>query len=181
MARKDSSKLQAEYNMNVGKIQKALKALEKADPESVTLDRYKGFFRKSTSKQPNYNTIRAMNKKAKEVLNSGVLSLEGHERSIANAIETLHSEGYEFINRKNFNSFMRFLDDARARGLGSLYSSEQILEAINNAKNKGLSEGEIKKNIERWSKQMGTDTSGKVIEVSNPKPLTVKRYGSRSK
>lgn len=181
MARRNSEELKAEYNLMAKEINRQLKALAKSDPESVTLDRYRKYFRPITSKNPDYDTVRKMRKEAKRVLDSGMLSLEGQERSKANALETLHREGYTFINRRNFNSFMRFLDDARARGLGSLYSSEQILTAINEAKQKGLSEEDILKNMDRWSRQMNTDADGRVVEVVNPRPLKVRKYGSRGK
>ena len=180
MRRKNSEGLRQEYNAAVREINKALRRIEKSDPDSITLERYKGYFKAVTTKNPDYRTMQKMTKQARDLLKSGTLSLEGHERSVANAIETLHRDGYEFINRKNFNSFMRFLDDARARGLGALYSSEQILDAINRAKQKGLSDADIKKNIDRWSSQIKTDREGKKIEVTNPKKLQVRSYG-RSK
>ena len=181
MGRKNSENLRLEYNQAVKEINKQLKALAKEDPSSVTLERWRGYFKPVYNKNPHYETMRKMKKQATDLLKSGQLSLEGHKRSVANAIETLHREGYNFINRKNFNSFMRFLDDARARGLGALYSSEQLLEAINTAKDRGLTEEEIKKNIERWAKQMGTDANGRTIEVVNPAPLKVRKYGGRRK
>ena len=181
MARRNSEKLRLEYNEAVKEINKQLKALAKVDPSSVTLERYRGYFKPVTNKNPHYETMRQMKKQATDLLKSGQLSIEGHKRSVANAIETLHREGYGFINKRNFNSFMRFLDDARARGLGSLYSSEQLLDAINTAREKGLSEEEIKKNIARWSRQLATDKNGRTIEVENPAPLKVRRYAGRRK
>lgn len=181
MARRDSEALKGRYNEAVKQINSQLRKLAKSDPSSVTLERYRGYFKPITSKHPDYDTVRKMYRQANELLESGELSLEGHERSVANAIETLHRDGYDFINRRNFNSFMRFLDDARARGLGSLYSSEQILEAVNRAKQKGLTESEIRKNINRWSEQIATDKEGRAIEVKRPKQLRVIRYDKGSK
>ena len=181
MVRRNSEKLRLEYNEAVKEINKQLKALAKADPSSVTLERWRGYFKPEYNKNPHYDTMREMKKQATDLLKSGQLSLEGHKRSVANAIETLHREGYGFINKRNFNSFMRFLDDARARGLGSLYSSTQLLDAINTARERGLSDEEIKKNIARWSHQLATDKNGRTIEVENPAPLKVRRYAGRRK
>lgn len=164
-----------QYNIMVTDINKKLKALAKNDPESITLERYRNVFRKVSTKKPNFNTIRKMYTSAKNLLESGALSLEAQERSIANAIDTLHREGYEFINRSNFNSFMRFLDDARARGLGSLYSSTQLLETFNEAKKKGLTKAQILKNIERWTAEANRDSNGKLIEVDNKVKLKIKK------
>ena len=71
---------------------------------------------------------------------------------------------------------MRFLDDARAKGLGALYSSTQLIEAIQEAKQKGLTKAQIKKNIERWAKNVDRDKEGKIVEVVTPKKLKVRRY-----
>ena len=68
------------------------------------------------------------------------------------ALDTLHREGYDYINRRNFNSFMRFLDDARAKGLGALYSSTQLIDKIHEMKSRGLTKKQILKNIDRWSR-----------------------------
>ena len=169
------------YNEMVKEINKQLKVLEEHDADSIAIERYRGYFKRVSTPNPNYNTIRKLYTQAKEVLESDRLSIESQERSIANSIDTLHRDGYNFINRKNFNSFMRFLDDARARGLGSLYSSEQLLDTINKAKKQGLSDEDIKKNIDRWSNEMSKDTDGKIVEVINPKELKIKKYGNKRK
>ena len=174
--KQDSEKLRLKYNSIVSEINKQIKKLEKVDGESVTLDRYRNYFKKVNTKNPNLKTMQKLLKSAENVLSSGVLSLKGNERAKANAIDTLHREGYTFINKRNFNSFMRFLDDARARGLGALYSSEQILTAINEGKRKGLTDAQIKSNIKRWSDDVKKTKDGKIVEVDNPKPLKNKKW-----
>ena len=163
-----------EYNRMVREIERQLNKLEKADPESISLERYRNYFQPVTSSNPNYRMIQKLYSSAKRMLQSGQLSVESQERSKANAIETLHRDGYGYINRRNFSSYMRFLDDARARGLGSLYSSTQIIEAIHEAKERGLSEADIKANIRRWANAMKRDKEGRIIEQIEPKRLRVK-------
>ena len=164
-----------EYNRNVREINRNLEELERADPDSVALERYKGEFWEIHDPNYSYNALRAQNKKAKEVLSSGAVSVEGQERSIANALKTLHEEGYDYINRRNFNSFMRFLDDARAKGLGALYSSTQLIDKIKEMKNRSLTKGEILANIDRWArKNVKRDKEGKVIEQIKPKKLYIR-------
>ena len=93
------------------------------------------------------------------------------------ALDTLHREGYDYINRRNFNSFMRFLDDARAKGLGALYSSTQLIDKIKEMKDRRLTKTQILKNIDRWSKQnVKRDKEGKVIEQIKPKKLYIRKY-----
>lgn len=162
------------YNEMVTDINRQLKLLEKADPESISLERYRNYFRKVTTKNPNYRKIQTLYSKAKKLLSSKELSLESQERAKANAIKTLQLEGIDYINKRNFNSYMRFLDDARARGLATLYSSTQIIEAVHEANKQGLTKEQILSNIERWSKQVKYDKEGKVIEQIEPRKLKIK-------
>lgn len=166
-----------EFNRNVREINRNLEELEKNIPDSIALERYKGQFWEIDDPSYNYNKLRALNKSAKELLRSGKVSVEGQERSIALALETLHKEGYDYINRRNFNAFMRFLDDARAKGLGALYSSTQLIEKIKEMKDRRLTKGEILANIDRWAKvHVKRDKEGKIIEQVKPKKLYIKRF-----
>lgn len=163
-----------QYNQMVKEINRQIRRLEKADPESVTLERYRNYYQPVTSKNPDYRMIRKLYSSAKKLLSSNELSLESQARAKANAIETLHREGMDYINKRNFNSYMRFMEDARSRGLASLYSSTQIIEAIHEAKSKGLTDSQIKANIKRWSNQMKRDREGRIIEQIEPKKLKIR-------
>ena len=178
---RSSEKLRAEFNSRVKEIEKRLKALKKHDPSSVAFEKYNKYFKEATSKNASYRTLQKMNKKARQMLEGDMLTIEGQERAIAQAIDTLHEEGYTFVNRRNFNYFMRFLDDARARGIGSQYSSTQILDAVHEAKQKGMTDWEIEQNIARWERQLERDAEGKIIEQENPKPLRTRHYARRGK
>lgn len=166
-----------EFNRNVREINRNLEELEDKIPDSIALERYKGQFWEIDDPGYNYNKLRALNKSAKELLRSGQVSVEGQERSMALALERLHEEGYDYINRRNFNSFMRFLDDARAKGLGALYSSTQLIEKIKEMKDRRLTKGEILANIDRWAKvHVKRDKEGKIIEQIKPKKLYIKSF-----
>ena len=179
--KQSTESIRKEYNRMVGTIGKQIKALEKADADTPALSRWRNYFQKVTTTNPNRRTITRLRNEARRVLESGQLSIESQERSIANAIQKLHEDGYDFIDRNNFNYFFQFVDDARARGLGSLYSSEQLIEAIKSAVDQGLSDDTIRKNIDKWAEKIPKDKSGKAIEVSNPKPLKVHKYGDKGK
>ena len=76
---------------------------------------------------------------------------------------------------------MRFLDDARARGLGSIYSSEQLIKAVNEAKRKGLTKAQVEANIERWAKKVVKfDSEGKQVEVVSPPEIKVRKIRLRA-
>ena len=127
-----SEKQIREFNKMVKSIEADLRILESQDPDSVSLERWRGYFHEiDPSSKLDLRTFRKLYKSAKNVSESGQLSIEGIERSKASALETIRNElGLDYINKRNFNSFIHFLDDARARGLGSVYSSEQLLDAI---------------------------------------------------
>lgn len=160
------------YNYYAGKINEDLKTLAKEAPESKALERYAGEFEPITSEHANIRKVREMAKRAEKIYKSGATSLEGAQRSMALTIDKLHQEGLDFIDRRNFRYFMRFLHDAQARGLGSLYSSDQIIQAIRDARSKGLNRRQIKANIQYWEQKMVKyDDEGLLIEPDEYKPL----------
>lgn len=163
------------YNLLVNKLRSRLNAIEQSDPDSIVLERYRGLHRK-LSEGTKYlsRTVDKVLKSITNLLESDELTMDGYQRSKAQGIRTLNDAGLDYINEKNFNSFMRFLNDAQSRGLGSLYSSDQIIEAIKQAKDRGLTKGQINENIRRWAAQsVRHDKEGKIIEVVNPPELKV--------
>ena len=163
------------FNSLVDKLRRRLNAIEDSDPDSIVLERYRGLYRKlSTTTRYLTRTVDKALKSLTGLLDSDALTMDGYQRSKAQGIETLHEAGLDYITEKNFNSFMRFLNDAQARGLGALYSSDQIIDAVKRAKDQGLTKGQINENIRRWAaKAVRHDREGKVIEVVNPPELKV--------
>ena len=177
----------SEFNEYVRKINQDLSELQHYDPDAISLERWTGYFRElDPKKQWNANTVRKMKAQAKSIYESGQLSWDAEQRSKASALQTLREEyGYDFINGRNFSAFMHFLDDARARGLASIYSSEQMIEAYQEMSEKGLSKKQIIENINRWAnKAIRYDKEGKLIEREETPPLKVvrtrKEYGLKS-
>lgn len=170
-------RLLEEYNQNVDQLHENLRQIEEVTPDSVALERYRNRFYKETDSDLSYRTLQKMNSELKGILESGATSLDVLERTETLAIDTLHEEGYDFIDRRNFNSFMRFLDDARARGLGALYSSTQLISKIKTMRDRQLTKEEILKNMDRWAiQEIKYDEDGKPIEQIVPKRLYIKRY-----
>lgn len=164
-----------EFNRQVDELRRRLNAIEESDPDTILLERYRGLYRKlSTTTRYMARTVDKALKRIKDLLSGDELTMDGYTRSKAQGIKTLNEAGLDYITEKNFNSFMRFLNDAQARGLGSIYSSSQIVEAIKEAKDKGLTKGQINENIRRWAKKyVKYDKEGKIIEVTEPEDLTV--------
>ena len=171
MARKFKSKV-TEHNYYVKMINKNLSKLAKEMPESKALERYSGEFQPITTENPNKRVLAKALKEVKAIYKSGVTSLSHQKRSMNLAIQTLKEQGIDYVNKRNFNSFFTFLDDARARGLGSIYSSTQLIEAFKAAKDKGLTKAQILANIEYWAeKYVKYDEEGKIIEPDQYKPI----------
>ena len=175
----NTNTIRDEYNAMVDMINEQLRKLEKADPDAVSIGRYRNYFQHVTTNRPNYRMISKMRASAKRLLESGELSLINSERAKATGIETFHRMGHTWVNKRNYNALVQFLDDARARGLGSLYSSDQLVTVYHQAKEKGLSKSDIQKNINKWSEQVKRDNDNKIIEVTNPKELKVRKYGNK--
>lgn len=165
------------FNDLVDKIERQLDVIEQSDPESIIRERWEGYFQKyDGSEKINEAAFNKMYKKAKDLYESGALSPDAVDRSIGGAISTIRNQFGIDIDRRNFNSFMRFLDDARARGLAKVYDSEQLLSAISEAKKKGLTKAQISANIERWAERaVKLDAEGKQIEIVNPPEIKVRR------
>ena len=123
-------------------------------PEAVSVQRYRGEFPKLRDLgNVSESALRRGIKEAERLLKSNELSLRANKRSQATAIQTLNERGYNYINNQNFGYFMNFLDDARARGLASIYGYQYLLDTFNRAKKRGLSDDEIRGNIQYWANQ----------------------------
>ena len=163
------------FNKKVDRLRSILDKIEERYPDAIILERYRGLFQKITTPNPKAEWVRSVEKKIDEALASEELSsLDGYRRSVIGGIKTLNEAGLDFINEKNFNHYMRFLNDAQARGLGAIYDSDRIVNFIREAKQMGLTQGQIRENIRRWAaKYVKYDRDGKVIEVENPPELKV--------
>lgn len=112
------------------------------------------------------------------IVKSGQLSLQVHRRQMATALETLQRNNpgrFEYIDQSNIAEFFSFLDDARERGLAQqshggkgIYGYREVLEAVENARKRGLTDKEIKANIDYWSKQTTLETMEAAREGRNP-------------
>lgn len=168
-----SAKQVAKFNEYVDILEKQLDRIEEIDPDSVAIEKYRGVYYKLEG-PVSYNALRPVMKSIRQLVKSGQLSLDNYKRSKASAIDTLHRDGLDFINGRNFNSYVRFLDDARQRHLASVYSSEQIIKAVHEARMRGLTKAQIRANMDRWAKQaVKYDKQGKQIEIINPPALKV--------
>lgn len=153
---KMANKIRQRYSYLAGRVRRQISKLRERMPEAVSLERYseKEFPKLREMKiQPSDRALKAAIRQAEKLLSSGELTLRRQRRSVATAIKTLNERGYTYVNQQNFGYFMDFLDDARARGLASIYGYQYLLDTFNRAKKRGLSDDEIRGNIAYWAEQ----------------------------
>lgn len=68
-------------------------------------------------------------------------------------INSFQENGYEFVNESNLDSLYQFLEDARARHLGSMYGSDQLIETWHRAQKRGMTPEQLLGNIEYWAEK----------------------------
>ncbi len=83
-------------------------------------------------------------------------------------IDSFQEHGYGFINQQTLDPTLEFLEDARARGIGTLFPSDIIVEAAGRAVRYGLSKEDWQKNVDYW------------LEHSKAKKLLKIKYRSSS-
>lgn len=149
-----ASKIRQRYAYLAGRVRRQMKELEARMPEAVSLERYRREFpRLRDLGNVSEKALKLGIREAEKLLKSGELSLRSQRRSMNTAIKTLNERGYNYVNQQNFGYFMDFLDDARARGLASIYGYQYLLDTFNRAKKRGLSDDEIRGNIAYWAEQ----------------------------
>lgn len=70
-----------------------------------------------------------------------------------NIIDSFNENGYNFVNESNLDDLYQFLEDARARHLGSMYGSDQLIETWNRAQKRGMTPEQLLGNIEYWAEK----------------------------
>ena len=173
MARKFKSK-ETEYGYLARMINKGLERIRAKFPESKIVERWSGEF------DPNQYAPQKL-QKARRLWKSKAITLDAEERSMRGVIHYIREKmGIRgVVNRRNIRPFLKFLDDARARGLGAQYSSEQLIEAIAKMRGQKMKRADILANIDYWANNnLKYDKEGRLIEPDQYKPLNVMPEGS---
>lgn len=169
------------YGYYAKRIRSQMRELEKKYPDSVALERYKGQFPtvpEIKEKGMTQKQVNLLMREAKRVLDKGLVSLRSVKRGMAQALETIHDMGITSINEQNFNKFFKWVDDMRAKDLGQLYSSTQMIKAVQNMYNKGFTDEQIQQNINNWAESnIKRDKEGRIDESHRPR-LYSRKYGN---
>lgn len=86
-------------------------------------------------------------------LASGSSRVKEYGQVRQNIIDSFNENGYEFVNESNLDDLYQFLEDARARHLGSMYGSDQLIETWNRAQKRGMTPEQLLGNIEYWAEK----------------------------
>lgn len=148
---KNKPTLRSRYSKASIAIRKQLKRAEGRPGYKAMVQKYRGEF-PTLEKLGDISDrdLRLLTARAEQLLETKALG-KSHESQINRALDTFQSRGYDYLNRSNIDDFFDFLDDARARGLTSIYGYEAILDAVNRARKRGLSDEEIIGNIQHWT------------------------------
>ena len=147
------SNVRKQYARMAAKFRYDLKKLEEAKGDVRSIRRYKGEFPSLTQlgDMVTEKDLKRAIKQMKEVRSSGQLSKRTERRAPASMLDTLHREGYEDITEDNIEDFYKFMEDARARGLGAIYGSGKIAELVQRGLKKGLTREQIRANMDYWA------------------------------
>ena len=146
-------KWRTRYSKASSRLRAQIRALEKKYPESVALEQgrredWGGL--KTLPKDYSLRDLKRLTRYAEKTLKSGLYSLQRHRRAYANAQRSLEQDYGLKLDQKDVGAYFRFLDDLRARGLGSiLYNRAGRL--FREARKKGMNRADLKANIDRWS------------------------------
>lgn len=147
------SNVRKQYARLAAKFRYDLRQLEAAKGDVRSVRRYKGEFPSLTQlgDMVTEKDLKRAIKQMKEVRASGQLSKRTERRAPASMLDTLHREGYEDITEDNIEDFYKFMEDARARGLGAIYGSGKIAELVQRGLKKGLTREQIRANMDYWA------------------------------
>ena len=148
-----TKQLRREYSKLAYKARQRLGAIEKTyGPKAEVVQRRSGDF-KPLSQLGKINRTQLAQELAdtRRFLASDSSRVKEYGQVRQNAVESFHRAGYEFVNEENLDDLYQFLEDARARHLGSIYGSDQLIEVFERAQKRGMSSEQLLGNIEYWA------------------------------
>lgn len=150
---KTTKELRREYSKLAYKARKRLAAISSRwGAKAEVVQRHAGDFM-PLSGLGNINRTQLAQELAatRRFLASGSSRVSEYAKVRQQAIESFQRSGYEFVNESNLDELYQFLEDARARHLGSIYGSDQLIETFEKAQKRGLTSEQLLGNIEYWA------------------------------
>lgn len=78
-------------------------------------------------------------------------TIKGYNESRQQTIDSFHEQGYTFVNKKNLDDFLQFLDDYKSSHDAELYGSDDAIKYFEQADRLGISSDDLKENMDLFS------------------------------
>lgn len=75
-------------------------------------------------------------------------TIKGYNESRQRTIDSFHEQGYDFVNKKNLDDFLQFLDDFKESHDAELYGSDDAIKYYEQADRLGISSDDLKENMD---------------------------------
>lgn len=75
-------------------------------------------------------------------------TIKGYNESRQQTIDSFHEQGYTFVNKKNLDDFLQFLDDYKSSHDAELYGSDDAIKYFEQADRLGISSDDLKENMD---------------------------------
>lgn len=173
MARKNNTaSIRYKYAQISYNAREAYKKLVKAVPAASSVSRYNLSHFPTLGELGNISETELTAKyyKIRNIMKSGQLSVRRTRRFISSALESIGEkyQGQDFIDPENAEQLFRFLDDARAAGLGSVYGYIELLQEFSKAARAGLTAEQIRLNIGYYQRQIANEGAAAARQGRQP-------------
>lgn len=147
--RREYSKLAYKARQRLGKIEQVY------GPRAEVVQRHSGDFKPLTDLGTVTRTQLAQElARTRRYLASDSSRVREYARARKSAVESFQRAGYEFVTDANLDDLYQFLEDARARHLGSIYGSDQLIEVFERSQKRGMTSEQLLGNIEYWAENV---------------------------
>lgn len=141
--------LRQEYKRLSKYANERIKAIERsAFKESSYYKRFKGYLNRETS-EPKKLAKAIVELKRFEY--SPLLSVRRLYEVRRKTIASLHEEGYNFVNAKNYQQFAEFMEYAKEKVKDQLWDSERLVRFY--YEHRRVDEGTLKEEFNKWKKE----------------------------
>ena len=166
----DRAAIRADYSSMRKLANQRLKRFEGTQWEKSAIYKFNKNRFKRLDRVKNPEELAHLLVEVKGFLENPLSTVTGQQRRIKDTVETLHEQGFTFVNTKNFSDFAMFMDRMRALNLSSIYDSEQSAEVWNTLRKKGASPAEVAEAFNRYTKEQlesKPEAGGRIAISSN--------------
>lgn len=176
--------LKAEYSRLRRIANKRLKAIGRYNAESEIYNRYKGRFVKISDMDERQIPYKLT--EVADFLSRRLSSVTEIKRFEKETIQSLHEDGYTFINKSNIHSFFKFMDATRTAARNSRYDSDRVVALFEMSERLGVDPDTLSQDFEYYMENFETlaeiDDSGmENVTDTNLRSLVDGKNGRRNR